>query len=107
MTPRSGRSSPRRETAAERERRPVIERLGLAAIAVVMAILFGIVGVAAIIGGEYILGAMGFVGCMMTLVVGGITLAPRLRRCVEVSLRRDPPAVRRSVHDRRHRSDSA
>ena len=60
--------------AAERERRPVLERLGLAGIAVVMAILFGIVGVAAIWGGEYILGAMGLVGCMMTLVVGGITL---------------------------------
>ena len=62
------------ESAEERERRPVLERLGLAAIAVVMAILFGIVGVAAVAGGEYILGAMGFVGCMMTLVVGGITL---------------------------------
>jgi hypothetical protein len=62
------------ETAAERERRPVLERLGLAGIAVVMAIVLGIVGVAAIIGGEYILGAMGLVGCMMTLVVGGITL---------------------------------
>jgi hypothetical protein len=60
--------------AAERERRPVLERLGLAGIAVVMAILFGILGVAAIVGGEYILGAMGLVGCMMTLVVGGITL---------------------------------
>jgi hypothetical protein len=59
---------------AERERRPVIERLGLAGIAVVMAILFAVVGVAAIAGGEYILGAMGLVGCMMTLVVGGITL---------------------------------
>jgi hypothetical protein len=65
---------PDAETAQERERRPMLERLGLAAIAVVMAILFGVVGVAAIAGGEYILGAMGFVGCMMTLVVGGITL---------------------------------
>jgi hypothetical protein len=65
--------APDAETAAV-ERRPVLERLGLAAIAVVMAILFGIVGVAAVIGGEYILGAMGFVGCMMTLVVGGTTL---------------------------------
>ena len=62
------------ESVAERERRPVLERLGLAAIAVVMAILFAIVGVAALIGGEYILGAMGLVGCMMTLIVGGITL---------------------------------
>ena len=52
----------------------MLERIGLAGIAVVMAILFGTVGVAAVLGGEYILGAMGFVGCMMTLVVGGITL---------------------------------
>ena len=66
--------APEAETAAGRERRPVLERLGLAAIAVVMAILFGFVGVAALAGGEYILGAMGFVGCMMTLIVGGITL---------------------------------
>jgi len=62
------------ESAEDRERRPMLERLGLAGIAVVMAILFGAVGVAAVLGGEYILGAMGFVGCMMTLVVGGITL---------------------------------
>jgi hypothetical protein len=62
------------ESAEERERRPMLERLGLAGIAIVMAMLFGIVGVAAVMGGEYILGAMGFVGCMMTLVVGGITL---------------------------------
>jgi hypothetical protein len=58
----------------EAERRPALERIGMAAIAVVMAILFGIVGVAAFAGGEYFLAAMGFVGCMMTLVVGGSTL---------------------------------
>ena len=69
-------AEPRPDDAAPeaRERRPMLERLGLAGIAVVMAILFGTVGVAAVLGGEYILGAMGFVGCMMTLVVGGITL---------------------------------
>jgi hypothetical protein len=39
-----------------------------------MAILFGGVGVAAFIGGEYFLAAMGAVGCMMTLAVGGSTL---------------------------------
>jgi hypothetical protein len=63
--------------AAERpadERRPALERIGLASVAVVMAALFGTVGVAAFAGGEYFLAAMGFVGCMMTLVVGGITL---------------------------------
>ena len=74
VAPERALDAPAEETEAERERRPVIERLGLAAIAIVMAILFGIVGVAAVIGGEYILGAMGFVGCMMTLLVGGITL---------------------------------
>jgi hypothetical protein len=57
-----------------RERRPALERIGMAAIAVVMALLFGFVAVAAFAGGEYFLAAMGFVGCMMTLAVGGITL---------------------------------
>jgi hypothetical protein len=60
--------------AVERERRPALERIGLAAVAVVMAFLFGGVAVAAFIGGEFFLAAMGLVGCMMTLVVGGITL---------------------------------
>jgi hypothetical protein len=59
---------------AERERRPALERIGLAAIAIVMACLFGAVAVAAFVGGEYFLAAMGFVGCMMTLIVGGTTL---------------------------------
>jgi hypothetical protein len=39
-----------------------------------MAALFGAVAVAAFTGGEYFLAAMGFVGCMMTLIVGGTTL---------------------------------
>ncbi|MFL5727722.1 MAG: hypothetical protein ACJ765_05670 [Chloroflexota bacterium] len=67
-------ADPEAPAAADRQRRPALERLGLAAIAVVMALLFGGVGVASLVGGEYILAAMGFVGCMMTLVVGGITL---------------------------------
>jgi hypothetical protein len=57
-----------------RERRPVLERIGLAAVAVVMAVLFGVVAAAAFAGGEYFLAAMGFIGCMMTLAVGGATL---------------------------------
>lgn len=60
--------------AGTREPRPALERIGMAAVAVVMAVLFGIVAVAAFAGGEYFLAAMGFVGCMMTLAVGGITL---------------------------------
>ena len=57
-----------------RERRPALERIGLAAVAVVMAILFGAVAVAAFAGGEFFLAAMGLIGAMMTLAVGGITL---------------------------------
>ena len=60
--------------AKVRERRPILERIGLAAVAIVMAALFGGVAVAAWIGGEIFLAAMAFVGCMMTLVVGGSTL---------------------------------
>ena len=64
----------RRPAAVERERRPALERIGLAAIAVVMAVLFAAVAFAAFIGGELFLGGDGLVGCMMTLAVGGITL---------------------------------
>ena len=60
--------------AVERGRRTALERIGLAAVAVVMAALFAAVTVAAFIGDEYFLAAMGLVGCMMTLIVGGITL---------------------------------
>jgi hypothetical protein len=54
--------------------RPMLERIGLAAVAVVMAMLFGAVAVAAFVGGELFLAAMSFVGALMTLVVGGTTL---------------------------------
>ncbi len=55
-------------------RRPLIERIGLAGIALVLAGLFGFVAVAAFGGGEPFLGVMGAVGCLMTLWVGGLTL---------------------------------
>jgi hypothetical protein len=61
-------------TEPDRGRRPLIERLGMAAIAIVLAGLFGIVAVAAFTGGEPFLGAMGAIGCLMTLWVGGLTL---------------------------------
>jgi hypothetical protein len=54
--------------------RPMIERIGLAAIALVMAAMFGIVAVAAFLGGEPFLGAMGALGCLMVIWVGGLTL---------------------------------
>jgi hypothetical protein len=55
-------------------RRPWIERLGLGAIALGMAVLFGAVAVAAWAGGEIFLAAMGGIGCLMTLWVGLLTV---------------------------------
>jgi hypothetical protein len=55
-------------------RRPLIERLGLAVIAVVFGALFAFVGVAAFLGGQPFLGVMGLIGCLMVIWVGGITL---------------------------------
>ena len=57
-----------------RARRPLLERLGLAAIAAVLAVLFGGVAVAAWLGGEIFLAVMGAIGCLMTAWVGGLTL---------------------------------
>jgi hypothetical protein len=56
------------------EPRPLIERIGLAAIAAVLATLFGGVAVAAWIGGEVFLATMGGIGCLMTAWVGALTL---------------------------------
>ena len=54
--------------------RPLIERLGLAAVALVLAILFGGVAAAAWVGGEVFLAVLGGIGCLMTVWVGGLTL---------------------------------
>jgi hypothetical protein len=62
------------DPGSDRERRPLIERIGMAAIALVLAVLFGTVAVAAWAGGEIFLAAMGAIGCGMTLWVGGLTL---------------------------------
>jgi hypothetical protein len=55
-------------------RRPLIERLGLAVIALGLGALFAVVAVASFIGGEPFLGVMGLIGCLMVLWVGGLTL---------------------------------
>lgn len=55
-------------------KRPILERLGLAAIALVLAGLFAGMAVAAFIGGEMFLAVMAGVACAMTLWVGGLTL---------------------------------
>ena len=54
-------------------RRPFVERLGLAAIAALLAMLFAGVAVAAWAGGEPFLAAMGAIGCLMTAWAGGMT----------------------------------
>jgi len=57
-----------------RTARPWIERIGLAGIALLFAILFGATAVAAWSGGEPFLAAMGAVGCLMTVWVGLLTI---------------------------------
>jgi hypothetical protein len=64
----------RSDAEEPREPRPLIERLGLAAIALVLATLFGGVAAASWIGGEIFLAVMGGIGCLMTAWVGVLTL---------------------------------
>lgn len=59
---------------APREPRPMIERIGLASIALVLGLLFGGVAAASWIGGEPFLAVMGGIGCLMTIWVGILTL---------------------------------
>jgi hypothetical protein len=47
--------------------RTLIERFALGAVALVVAILFGGLGVAAFVGGEVFLAVMGGIGALMTL----------------------------------------
>jgi hypothetical protein len=61
-------------TPATRQRRPWVERIGLAAVAAVLATMFGGVAVAAWVGGEPFLTVMGGIGCLMTAWVGALTL---------------------------------
>ena len=62
------------ESATPPERRPLVERIGMAAIAAVLAAMFGGVAVAAWAGGEPFLAVMGGIGSLMTAWVGGLTL---------------------------------
>jgi hypothetical protein len=59
---------------SDRTPRPIIERIGLAAVALVLATLFGGVAAASWVGGEPFLAVMGGVGCLMTVWVGLLTL---------------------------------
>jgi hypothetical protein len=62
------------EPATPTERRSLVERIGMAAIAAVLATMFGGVAVAAWAGGEPFLAVMGGIGSLMTAWVGGLTL---------------------------------
>jgi hypothetical protein len=72
--PVDGTSPGRRLADDPRTPRPWIERVGLAAIATVLAVMFGVVAASAWIGGEPFLAVMGGIGCLMTVWVGGLTL---------------------------------
>jgi hypothetical protein len=73
MTDERGPDAPDGAEAKPR-RRPLIERIGMAGVAAVMAALFGGVALAAWVGGEPFLAVMGGIGCLMTIWVGAITL---------------------------------
>jgi hypothetical protein len=62
------------EPSGTPRRRPFIERIGLAFVALVLGVMFGYFGAAAWVGGEVFLAAMGAIGCLMTLWVGALTL---------------------------------
>ena len=68
------RPTVRTPLVADRTPRPIIERIGLAAVALVLATLFGGVAAASWVGGEPFLAVMGGVGCLMTIWVGLLTL---------------------------------
>jgi hypothetical protein len=59
---------------AEPAQRPLIERIGLAAIAFVVVALFAAICLAALSGGELFLGVMAGTGALMTLWAAGATL---------------------------------
>ena len=61
-------------SAAEPSQRPLIERLGLGAIAVVLVAMFGAIAWAALSGGELFLGVMAGTGALMTLWAAAASL---------------------------------
>ena len=56
------------------ERRPLIERVGLGLIALVIAVVFGGLAIAALASGEVFLGVMAGIGALMTIWAAGSTL---------------------------------
>ncbi len=54
--------------------RPIIERIGLGAIALILAVTFGGIAAAALASGEVFLGVMAGIGALMTLWAAASTL---------------------------------
>lgn len=65
---------PTNTDAPEPTQRPLIERIGLAAIALVLVALFGAISFAALSGGELFLGVMAGTGALMTLWAAAASL---------------------------------
>ena len=63
-----------RDGAERAAPRPLIERLGLGAIAVVIACMFGTVAIATLTNGEIFLGVMAATGALMTVWAAASTL---------------------------------
>jgi hypothetical protein len=57
----------------EPAQRPLIERIGLAAIALVLVAMFGAIAFAALAGGELFLGVMAGTGALMTLWAAAVS----------------------------------
>lgn len=57
--------------------RPLIERLGVAFIALVMAVLFAALGIFAWAGNDAFLAVMAWIGALMTLWAGGSSVLHR------------------------------
>ncbi len=62
------------ETPAPARPRPMVERAGMAVIALLMALMFAGVGAASFASGEAFLGVMGVIGALMVLWAGGSTV---------------------------------
>jgi len=67
-------AEPAPEVEPARVPRPLVERVGMALIAAVLATLFAGVGAAAFVSGEPFLGVMAAIGAAMTAWVGALTL---------------------------------
>jgi hypothetical protein len=67
-------SGPESQPPQRPERRPWLERIGLAAIALVLFGLLSVMAVASWMGGEWILAAMSASGAALTIGVGVVTL---------------------------------